>query len=134
MMYDPRNTILVIGEFDFSHTPFAERNLYIKKVQVEDASNHFNFTRGIIVVDYPNKFRLISQFFEKLFFESKHHGIASVVLYHSSSDVDQVKAIINQAAEYEDSSDKMYSIGKIIAVAEYFARYSPGPPFGKVVL
>src|ERR1700738_632072 len=84
-----RDLVLLIGEFDINTKPFEERNLYTKKVKIDEAKPHFNNTRAIIVADFPNKFGLINECFKKLISEAENYGIVQIILFHNDSDFSQ---------------------------------------------
>ena len=56
-----RSTVLIIGDYHIDEAPFKERNLNIKKVNLEKAVSYFNNIKAIIVADFPSKYGLIKR-------------------------------------------------------------------------
>jgi len=130
----PRNAVLVIGEFEFDQQPFTNRKLNVIKGQVEDAYKWFNYIRAIVVADYPGKFALIQGACKTLFPVSENYGIARLVLSHSDSDFLQIQQIRKNSIPRGNPLDEIYDIGQMEAMAEFAARYNPGPPANDVII
>lgn len=119
-----RKTVLVIGEYPIDQIPFTERNLFVKKVDLESAKRDYEFSRAIIVVDFPSKYNLIKQCFEHLIPDVNNYGISVKFLVHNDKDMREFNMILKNGF----SSEYFNYYNQLTTVAENIARNSPGPP------
>lgn len=120
-----RNLVLIVGEGTIQIEPFLERNLSVKRVPLENAPEYYKFCRVIIVVDQPSTFDLIEQSIKKLFPDILNQGIAFRIVLHNDQDLqiafDKFKGNSVELKNFYLKSD-------VNKLAEFTARFSPGPP------
>ncbi len=132
MPADNRNDVLVIGDVALDVTEFKHRYLHIKPVKPEDAPMHFDTAKAIVVVDVPRKFLLIKECYTSVFLKAADHGLAQIVMVHSSEDLRQVDAL--RKIEYPNSTSRIFLVGETWKAAEFIARHSIGPPARNVAI
>jgi hypothetical protein len=125
-----RNSVIVIGDFDFDPKPFTERSLALCKVTIEKAPEFYNLAKAVIVADFPGKFGLIKDCFTKIFPQAEDHGLALVVIAHSPEDFDQIAAI--KQLDKNGSVPTIIEINELWRAAEHVSKYRIGPSAGKV--
>jgi hypothetical protein len=127
-----RNVVIVIGDFDLDKSPFTQRNLELHRATLNTAPELFNFTKAIIVADFPGRFGLIKQCYEELFPLAQDHGLGLAVVVHSFDDFNQVAAIRKWGAN--GTTSKLFEIDKLWEAAEFAARLRIGPSASNVLI
>lgn len=117
-----RKKVLILGEFPIDPEPYNERNLIVVKVTLENAFQELNYSKAIIVSDYPSRFALITNFYNQLYSNAVNLGLKVVVLAHSDATFNQIVAIPRTTAV------PPYHVLNLRALPEVIARHSPGPP------
>ncbi len=120
-----RKRVLIIGDYEIDTTPFIDRGLFIDRVTIETAHEHFLTAKAIIVADFPSKYRLIRRCYEHLFLKAADYELEKRVILHNNEDLDALKWAINH-----EIKATFTFINNLAEIAEYLARYVPGPPPG----
>jgi hypothetical protein len=124
-----RRYVLVIGDKPLNEVPFIERNLKIINTTVEDASNHFKFSKAILVSADPSLHELILNCFENLFPVADNYGITHRVLIEKETEFTEIMTLTKGA-----DLNEFHFYQNIIELAETIARYSPGPPENDIAI
>lgn len=124
-----RDTVLILGNTNLLTEPFEDRNLLVRFSSPDKASDFYRYCRAVVVVSDDLGF--IESCVQQLLPAIVNHGIALRIVLHSSSKIDKA---YKQLSQETIANAKLYLIDDLVKLAEFIARYSPGPPDSDVVV
>ena len=145
-----RSNVLVVGPVEVDRTAFDERRLYLDPRTLDDINDDvLSNARGIIISDFPGKYRLTEEYFANLFERVSALGLRTAVQVRGNIDIAQVSKVKDSAyaclierackrlnlreaqVTNADVESDYVRIGlDLVGVAEDFARYNSGPQLG----
>jgi len=139
MSESSRSKVLVLGQLPVDPVPFVERGLTLEIVQLEGLCDRlFNDARGLILAEFPGKYRLASEFFAGPFRRSCELGLVTTIYSQVPADSHQIIRLRNMAYLAIDPKQPAPAFAwaevgeKLPSIAEKFARHQAGPQLGEV--